>query len=190
MPTEPSLRPAFRTTRGALLYACSLLLLLASPWVIPFLPGYRPAAKYFSMPVGCGNFYVDNALVVAAPDPDIDVLFIGASAMGWGLNHLYLQNALSAHWGRQATVRRMVHPWESYDMSYRFLADVLARHRVHMVVVSSFGAVADCLHPCSHRLWLLGEDPEGLSGLPARDQASLYAGSMLATHRRQASSCD
>jgi hypothetical protein len=115
---------------------------------------------------------------------DVDIAFMGASHIWWGVNSPYVQSALSQRIGRPAHVITLGWQWPGFDAVYFIAKDLLQHRRVHMLVICDEQPVR-YLRPqaLSHRWFRFGDNAPDLAGLSMVDQAAYYSGAILGIPR-------
>ena len=86
---------------------------------------------------------------------DIDVLFLGASALGSGFNPRMVKEALREKLGREPVVYTMYHPQRGADLDAIIIRDILSKRRVTMLVWEALRAQRrdNGAHAGSNFLW-------------------------------------
>ncbi len=112
-------------------------------------------------------------------EEDLDILFVGGSVIWNGVDSPQVQRELSTRLGRPARVATFGYNFNSIDISYTAVRDLLERRRVRMVVFS----IPRLAYPkgpsvTSYRFLRYGED-DVVEGLPLDSRISLYACSVL-----------
>lgn len=187
--------PAFSTARGAAAFGALVAILLAAPAVVAELDVLDRSEVYPTLPTYAGPISHIHRQIFEE-DGELDVVFVGSSLMWSAIDAPYVQETLSTHLGRPASVTVMASVWPGLDRDYAFLRDLLDRRRVGMVVLQfpnrerptidpavDINRPADEPHVQAFRLFRAGEFPELSLALPPRYRASLYAGAVLGLPR-------
>lgn len=115
---------------------------------------------------------------------DIDVLFLGSSILFSGVDTPKVQQALTAEHGRPVRAVTFGHYFNSIDVLYMQLRDVLSRKRVRMVVLSIPRVpYTDGPSTTGCRFIRYSDVDEIVEQLPLKYQASLYGCGLLRAPR-------
>lgn len=137
------LEPAFRTKAGR----CAFLGLSLFFLLLPFIPKpdglidrgslYRPIGtdKHKTL-LGDRGRYWSFAKHALEAEGDIDILFLGHSAIETGINPNLVMQSLERQLGRAVTVYVAAHPFVNPALDYMLLAEVLKKRRVKQVFLS------------------------------------------------------
>ena len=184
-PPPFAVEPPFQTPSQAGAFALLLGLLLVLPVAFGTSGVFTREQAYASAPEAWGSFsYIHHEIFEETAD--IDLLLIATSQLYQGIDGVQLQQQLSAHLGRPATVVTLSTNWRSAALDYQLLRDVLARRTVRMVLTSSPSfTMGDSLpHLQSHRWMLYGTDDGDLEGLGWRDRLTFHAQTVLGLPRQ------
>jgi len=187
--------PAFSSLRHAAFFAILLLLLLTAPVLVSWTGVVDRAQVYPTMPVGTGPVsHIQREIF--EDSSNLDIAFIGSSFMWSAIDAPYVQQELSRALGREAAVTVLASVWPGLDRDYAFLADLLARRRVGLVVLqfpnrnrptrdpaAEINRVSDQPHVQAYRFFRVGDFPGAVDGLHWRGRAALYAGAVLGLPR-------
>jgi hypothetical protein len=178
--------PAFTSLRQA----TGFLLLLAAFLLLPLLTArmglFTRAAAYASMPESAGPFsYIHQQ--VFEEKSELDIAFIGSSAMLYGIDTPYVQKALSDRLGHPASVTTLGSYWPGQDRTYLVLRDLLQHRKVKMVVLNimfeDFDEKFDAPYNWAYRFYPMDNDGAMFQGLQFHSQAALYADTSLGIPR-------
>jgi hypothetical protein len=175
--------PAFSSTRQAAGFGLLVLLLL----LLPSLTGKSllpPRERvYSSMPWGAGAFpYIHDEMF--EEQGDIDIAFMGSSRLWWGIDTPRVQAQLSEKLGRNTVVRSLCWNFPGFDSFYFILQDLLRHRKVRVVVFCDLSdGAANTAHVMAPYWFRLGDNAEGLAGLPLRSEPSFYASAILGMPR-------
>ncbi len=129
------LRPAFSSFARASYFLVFLVFILLLPEMITWSGLINRRHSYAIMTENHGAYsFVANEIF--DNDEDIDILFLGSSVLFAGVDTPQVQQALNRQSGRPARVVTFGHYFNSMDVLYAQLQDVLQRKKVRMVVVS------------------------------------------------------
>jgi hypothetical protein len=171
--------PAFSSTRQAAAFAAMVLAVLLSPMLIGKAL-IRPRDQiYSSLPWAVGAYpYLYNQIY--EEKGDIDVAFMGASTMWFGIDTPYFQKKLSEKLGRPAVARSLCWDWVGSEAFYRVSRDLLEHRNVHMIV---FGnpvlSGVDTAHKSASDLFQWPDLSKDLPGLEFRAKTSFYAATVV-----------
>lgn len=180
---ELNLRPAFGSNAQALWFLILVVFALAAPKIITNLNLVSRADSYEIMPEtqGAYAFIKDE---IFNKNEDIDILFIGGSVIWDAVDTPQVQKALSEKLGRPAKVLTFGFNFNSIDIPYTQLRDLLERRRVRMVVFSiprlSWTKGPSTL---AYKFLRYDENKDVVDGLSTESKISLYACSVLRSPR-------
>lgn len=187
--TEPQfsdaevLQPAFKTNVGAVWFLVLVVFTLVLPKIITSTDLISRRHSYEILPenLGAYSFMSDE---VFDKKEELDILFIGTSIIWNGVDTPQVQRALSEHLGRPAQTVTFGYSFNSFDISYSLLRDLLERRRVRLVVLS----IPRLTYPegpsaTAFKFLRYDENPEIVAGLPLQSKISLYACSVLRSPR-------
>ncbi len=123
--------PVFAYRWQKWLFCITLVFFLALPYLPK--PGWMDRAMLYHFAFSkkhMSNIYTN---ILDAPG-DIDVLVLGSSSLGSGLNPLIIRAALRATTGKESNVAVMFHPNAGFDLDYVILKDVLAKKKVKLLI--------------------------------------------------------
>ncbi|HEX6127005.1 MAG TPA: hypothetical protein VFZ23_16650 [Pyrinomonadaceae bacterium] len=180
---EEALQPAFKTNVGAVWFLVLVFFALVLPKIITSTELISRRHSYEMLPEKLGgySFMTDE---VFNKKEELDILFIGSSIIWNGVDTPQVQQALSDHLGRQARTVTFGYSFNSFDISYSLLRDLLERRRVRLVVLS----IPRLTYPegpsaTAFKFLRYDENPEIVAGLPLEGKISLYACSVLRSPR-------
>lgn len=176
------IRPPFSSTKSAAAFALLLLLLLLSPVLAGkrFLP---PREEIYSSTL---LFYASTHYLrqqIFQEKGDIDIAFVGASWMAYGIDTTYVQKKLSEKLGRKAVVVTLGWSWGGFDALYFFTQDLLQHRKVHLIIFTRDLLQENDPHRAAAHWFRLGDNAKSLAGLPLNLQAEYYFGSILGMPR-------
>jgi len=169
------MRPAFSSTRQAAAFAGLLLLILLLPVLFgkTVLPP-RPEI-YATTPYGWGCYPFVRQQIYEEKG-DIDIAFVGSSHLWTAIDTPRLQAALSKKLGREASVVTLGWDWPGFDALYFITQDLVAKRKVHMLVISEeYSPEWPIPHMAASHWFRFRENQEALTGLPLDFQAAYYA---------------
>jgi hypothetical protein len=177
------MRPAFSSTRQAAAFATLLLVLLLLPalmgrsWLPPREQIYSSISWHFgSYPYLHQQIFEEKT--------DIDIAFMGASHIWFGIDTPYIQKELSRKVGHNAVVTSLGWQWPGFDAVYFILEDLLRNRKVHMLVLCDESTTeAMRPHTMSHRWFRFGDNADELAGLPMKMMMSYYSSAILGMPR-------
>jgi hypothetical protein len=176
------MRPAFTSTKAAAAFAGLLLLVLLAPVLAgkKFLPPREQA--YATLSWGYSAYpWIRHEIFEETND--IDVVFMGASRMFFGVDVPYVQAELSKKLGRPAVVRAVAWTGAGYDALYLLAQDLLAHRRVRLLVFDDENRTSAFRNPAIPAWFRWGEDAAALSGLSLAEQARFYFAAVLGMPR-------
>lgn len=177
------IRPAFSSNRSALAFLILLIITLALPELISSSGAITRRDSYDIMPENQGNYSL-VAGEIFENDAPIDLLFIGSSLIWNAVDTPAVQTELSRHMGRPARVFTFGHYFNSFDITYTELRDLLERKHVRMVAISiPRTPFTPGPSTTAYRFIRFDDHPEVVAGLPVGGRASLYACSILRSPR-------
>jgi hypothetical protein len=177
------LSPAFDNNAQAFCFLALIVFALALPFLITKSGLISRRDSYDLMPENQGAFsFVKNEIFDNRED--IDLLFLGSSIIFADIDTPKVQRELSAALGRPARVVTFGHYFNSADIPYMQMRDLLARKRVRMVIFSvPREAFTEGPSPTVYRFMRYGDDREMFDRLPLGSKISLYACSVLRAPR-------
>ena len=177
------LEPAFKTNVGAVWFLVLVVFALVLPKIITSTDLISRRHSYEILPesLGAYSFMSDE---VFEKKEELDILFIGTSIIWNGVDTPQVQQALSEHLGRPAHAVTFGYSFNSFDISYSLLKDLLERRRVRLVVLS----IPRLTYPegpsaTAFKFLRYDENPEIVAGLSLESKISLYACSVLRSPR-------
>lgn len=177
------IRPAFSSNRSALAFLILLIIALALPELISRSGAITRRDSYDIMPENQGNYSLVAGEIFENDEP-IDLLFIGSSLIWNAIDTPAVQAELSRRLGRPARVLTFGHYFNSVDITYAQLRDLLERKRVRMVAMSiPRTPFTPGPSTTAYRFIAYGDHPDVVAGLPADGRAALYACSILRSPR-------
>lgn len=172
-------RPAFASNAQAFGFLALVVFALVLPALISASGLISRRNAYEIMPENQGAYSFVKSEVFDNKE-DIDILFVGSSVIWNAVDTPQVQAKLSEKLGRPARVATFGHYFNSIDISYMQIRDLLARKRVRMVVLSiprmSF---TEGPSTTAYKFIQYGDDREIFDGLPLKDKIALYACSVL-----------
>jgi hypothetical protein len=179
--------PAFSSPRQALAFSLLLGVLLALPALLG--PRLLPTREEVYSPLwwGRGDFpYIDQQIF--AEKGDIDIAFMGASRIWYGVDASYVQQRLSEKLARPAVVRTLCWGSDGFDSLYFIARDLMERRQVHLLVFDdamAYNAVPENNQPHLQAVHFFryGDDAPDLAGLSFHLQASYYLASVFGLPR-------
>jgi hypothetical protein len=183
------MRPAFSSGRQAIGFASLLAALLALPGLTAMIGVTTDRRDDYSdiparaQPLRWAQFQI------FAEHGDVDLAFVGASQMMFGVNTPYVQAQLSNRIGRPANVLTLGWTNYGYDVQYYLVRDLLNHRRVRTIVIcDEYNRFPDRPYPDYPGIALLylfhwNDEPESLVGLSWFAKLRLYAVAVLNTPR-------
>ncbi|MEQ1762322.1 MAG: hypothetical protein ABL984_04150 [Pyrinomonadaceae bacterium] len=176
---ELQLRPAFATNFGALAFLTLMLFLLILPLIIGSTGLITRRHSYQIMPENQGA-YTFAEQETFEKKGDIDILVLGSSVIWNAIDTRFIQSELSKSLGRPATVITFGNYFNSIDIPYNQLNDLLQRRRVRMVVFSvPRMPYTDGPSTTAYKFIRYNDNTNVTDDLPFQQQISLYACSIL-----------
>lgn len=178
-----SLRPAF----GTQLQAITFVLVVASALLLPIAIRksglLTPKASYEVIPERLGAYsFIGNEIF--EKNGDLDILFVGSSILWNAIDTPQVQRALTARLGRPATAATFGFNFNSLDIPFTMLSDLLKRRRVRLVVFSIPRLpYTDGPSTTAYRFLRPGENESLVRHLPVESQISLYGSGVLRSPR-------
>ncbi|EEF57170.1 hypothetical protein [Pedosphaera parvula] len=177
------MRPAFTSTRQAMMFGLLLLLLLLLP--VMMCKSWLPPRQeiYSSLPWGVGAFPYLREQIFDEKE-DMDLVFMGSSRIWWGIDTPQVQKALSEKLGRKAVVRTLAWDSPGLDPMYFIMRDLLEHRKVRVIVFSdcSMGG-GNTAHPRAHAWFRWADNAGDLTGLSSRSKISFYCSTVLGMPR-------
>ncbi len=181
--TDLNLRPAFDTNLQALWFLILVVFALALPKIITNFNLISRADSYDIMSEKNGGYMFIKDEIFNKKE-DIDILFIGGSVIWNAVDTPQIQKALSEKLGRPAKVLTFGFNFNSVDIPYTQLRDLLEKRRVRMVVFSiprlSWTKGPSTL---AYKFLRYDENSDVVEGLSAESKISLYACNVLRSPR-------
>ncbi len=175
--------PAFSSTRQAAIFGFLLLATFLLPALLgkSLLPSREEGYASASWTDGGFPFMQQQ---IFQEQGDIDILFMGASLMGAGLDTPQMAETLGRELGRPAVVRTFSWRFSGFDPMYFVAKDLLERRKVRMIVFSTEG-MGDRNSPhVQAPFWFrFSENAGDLAGVSLRSQVSFYSCAMLGAPR-------
>lgn len=174
---------AFTTRFQRWAFAVAVISVCALPLVLSALERPHLDDRLRSLPAAAGDFaWIEHAIL--RERGDIDVLVLGTSYLWAAVDTPFLQKELSLKLGRPVIARTLGSNFRGDEMYFTLLAEVLARRRVSVVVLSMPGVRdrRDAPHPYAHRI----AGPGFVSmydGLPRRQRAAALGARLLGAPR-------
>lgn len=180
---EELLRPAFATNAQTVCFLALVVSLLILPWIISKSGLISRRNSYEIMPENQGAFsFVKNEIF--DNKEDIDILFVGSSVLFAGIDTPQVEKELSKKLGRATRVRTFGHYFNSIDITYAQIRDLLERKRVRLIVLSiPRMPYTEGPSPITFRFIRYSDDKELFDGLPLKSKISLYACGVLRSPR-------
>lgn len=178
-----NLRPAFGSNAQALWFLILVIFALVLPKIITNFNLISRADSYDIMSENNGGYIFIKDEIFHQKD-DIDILFIGGSVIWNAVDTPQVQKALSEELGRPAKVVTFGFNFNSIDIPYTQLRDLLERRRVRMVVFSiprlSWTKGPSTL---AYKFLRYDENRDVVDGLSPESRISLYACNVLRSPR-------
>ncbi len=179
----PAASPAFASARTAVGFVGLLLALLALPWGLAAL-GVPSREQLWR---GVDDDSGPIAWVwqqVFRERSDLDVVFVGASLMGAGVDTPRVEAALSRELGREAAVVTLAVNWRTEDRVHLILEELLRRRKVGLVVASMPKPTharrwPGMSHEIGHWTTRLDAGTPLVRGMPLADRVGLAAAHVL-----------
>ena len=178
-----AIRPAFSSYRSSFAFLILLVFAIALPELISLSGAVSRRDSYDIMPENQGNYSL-VAQEIFENDEAIDLVFIGSSLIWNAVDTPAVQAELSRQLGRPARVFTFGHYFNSFDITYTELSDLLERKNVRMVALSiPRTPLTSGPSTTAYRFIRYDDHPEVVTGLPPDGRASLYACSILRSPR-------
>lgn len=172
-------RSAFGSNAEAFGFLALLIFALVLPVLITESGLIERRNSYEIMPENQGGYSFVKSEIFEN-DETIDLLFIGSSLIWNAVDTPQVQKELSAKLGRPARVVTFGHYFNSIDISYVQIRDLLSRKRVRMVVLSiPRMPYTEGPSTTAYKFIRYAHDIELFNSLPIEDKISLYACSVL-----------
>lgn len=177
------LRPAFESNTQAFGFLAVVVLVLILPVLLTESGMISRRDSYEIMPENQGAYtFVENEIF--DNEEDIDILFIGSSVIWNAIDTPHVQKELSSRLGRPARVVTFGHYFNSIDIPYMQIRDLLQRKRVWLVVMSiPRMPFTEGPSTTAYRFIRYSDDGELFDGLPFKGKMSFYACSILRSPR-------
>ncbi len=174
-----ALRPAFASNAQAFSFLLLVAFAISLPFLITASGLISRRDSYEIMPEKTQPYSFIEKQIFDEKE-DIDILFLGSSLIWAGIDAPLVQTALTSALGRPARVLTFGHSFNSIDVSYTQLRDLLEKRRVRMVVFSIPRVVyLDAPSATVWRFQRYGENRDLVDNLPFKERATLYANSIL-----------
>lgn len=175
--------PAFSSRSQTIFFVLLLVFCVSLPKLVDWSGLISRTDSYDIMPENLGAFsFVKNEIF--GNNEEVDLLFVGSSVMFGGIDTPEVQTELSEHLGRRARVFTFGHYFNSEDMAFLQVRDLLERKRVRMIVISiPRMPFPDGPSPPVFRFVRYSEVSDLMSGLPLRYRGSLYGCNILRSPR-------
>ena len=173
------LRPAFESNAEAWCFLALVVLALALPVLITESGLISRQNSYEIMPENQGAFsFVKNETFENTED--IDILFVGSSVTFGSIDAPQIQQALSGVLGRPARVMTFGHYFNTVDIAYMQIRDLLERKRVRQIVFSIPRVpYTEGPSPTAYKFIRYSDDGELFDKLSLKSKISLYACTVL-----------
>ena len=176
------MEPAFSSTRQAAAFAFLLLVLLLLPALLGKTALPPREQLYSAVPWRFGPYPYLHQAIFDQKD-DIDIAFVGASTILWGIDTPYVENALTKELGRKASVTTVAWNWAGFDALYFIAQDLLQNRKVHTIVFSDVTRDDERPHEAAPYWFRFGDNAEAIRGIPFRDTAQYYFAAILGMPR-------
>jgi len=178
-----TVRPAFDSFGQAAAFFALIVFTLLLPLLLTASGRITRRSSYEIMPENQGAFSFVKNEIFDNREP-IDLLFVGSSATFGGIDAPQVEQALSEKIGRPARVMTFGHYFNSLDIVYMQIRDLLERKKVGMIFLSvprvPYTAGPS---PTAYRFIRYNDAPEIFDDLPVQSKLSLYACSLLRAPR-------
>jgi hypothetical protein len=135
------------------------------------------------MPENQGAFSFVKNEIYDNTEP-IDLLFVGSSVTFGAIDAPQVERALSDKIGRPARVMTFGHYFNSLDIVYQQVRDLVARKKVRMIFLSIPRLpYPEGPSPIAYRFMRYNDAPEVFEALPVQSRLSVYACSVLRSPR-------
>lgn len=177
------LRPAFKSNAQALWFLILIILSLALPKIINNTNLISRSNSYEIMPETQGAYLFIKDEIFNKKE-DIDILFIGGSVIWDAIDTPQVQKTLSEKLGRPANVVTFGFNFNSIDIPYTQLRDLLERRRVRLVVFSIPRLISTTgPSTLAYKFLRYDENKDVVDGLSLESKISLYACNVLRSPR-------
>ena len=175
--------PLFRPQQS-LLYASLALIGLLVLTLAPGITGFPSREQVYRGADRRENLsgYVYQQLFTETKP--VDVAILGSSHVAAGFHARRIQEALSAHLGRTATVVHLPSVFYGTDLHYILLRDLLAHRRVGLVLYDVDPNPHIPINPSLHRILQAHEHWSAFAGLPQDTVIPLFALTVLVAPRQ------
>ncbi len=182
-PGDEVLPAAFASNRQACAFVSLIACALSLPVLISASSLMSRVDSYDIMPENQGAYsFVKNE--VFFNQENIDILFVGSSVLWNGVDTPQVQQRLSETLNRPARVVTFGHYFNSIDIAYMQVRDVLQHKKVGMVVISiPRMPYTESASATAYKFIRYNDDEELFARLPLNGKISLYACSVLRTPR-------
>jgi hypothetical protein len=171
--------PAFDSDGQALCFLVLVIFALLLPVIITNYGRISRRDSYHIMHETLGNYtFVENE--VFNNKEDIDILFIGSSFIWAAIDAPQVQKELTAALGRPARVMTFGHSFNSIDIPYMQLRDLLERKHVKLVILSVPRIeYTDGPSITAYKFLRYSENKDVVDELPFKYRVPLYGSSVL-----------
>ena len=180
------MQKALRSDRSALGLLLLLAVFLLAPVVLSWI-GLPPRIEaYKSMSTAAGTVGTVVHSIYQSP-PEGDIVFLGSSLVSAGISQQLVQDELSRHLQRPASVQILAMNWPGLDVQYFMLRDYLSAHKARLLVWNlpePHSRAYDYPHVQAYRWMRYGEYADALDGLPFRFRAALYGEMVIGAPRQ------
>lgn len=177
------LQPAFDSNLQAFLFLALIIIILVLPVIITKSGLITRRNSYEIMPENQGAYSFVMREIFDNKE-DIDILFAGSSVTFGGIDTPQVQKDLSNKLGRPARVMTFGHYFNSMDVTYTQIRDLLERKRVRLIVLSIPRLpYTDGPSAIAYRFVRYNDDKELFDNLSLKSKISLYACGVLRTPR-------
>ena len=178
-----TVRPAFDSVGQAAAFFALIVFTLLLPLLLTASGRITRRSSYEIMPENQGAFSFVKNEIFDNREP-IDLLFVGSSVTFGGIDAPQVEQALSEKIGRPARVMTFGHYFNSLDIVYMQIRDLLERKKVRMIFLSiPRGTYPKGPSPIAYRFIRYNDAPEMFDVLPVQSKLSLYACSLLRAPR-------
>ena len=133
--SNEELSPAFQKRWYGFFFICVFLFFLTLPF-IPKSSWVERDKLYAAIGGNTGRFQYLSTEIMQEGE-DIDVLFVGSSSLGVGIDARYVKQELSKLLGREAVVYITTHRKVSTDYDYIVTRDILDKRNVKLVILAN-----------------------------------------------------
>lgn len=174
-----TIAPAFSSFNQAIFFLSIVIFALSLPILVDITGLIGREQSYEIMPERHGGFSFARKEIFESKK-EIDLVFVGSSVLFSGIDTPQVRQRLSAELGREAHVVTFGHYFNSMDITYMQVKDLLEHKRPRMVALSIPRiSYTDGPSALAYKFIRYSESRSVLSELPYRYRASLYACSVL-----------